>query len=69
MQDLNTMSWRKSSHSDGGGNGADCVEISHDIPHIVTMRDSKRPWERTVNPPRPAWAAFLTALSEGHLTA
>ena len=31
--------WRKSSYS--GVNNGDCVEVSHDFPGIVPVRDSK----------------------------
>ena len=32
--------WRKSSYSGGDG---DCVEVAHDLPAAVAVRDSKNP--------------------------
>jgi len=37
--DLGTALWRKSSHSEGGAD--DCVEVGHNCPGTVPVRDSK----------------------------
>ncbi|MEU9452157.1 DUF397 domain-containing protein [Streptomyces sp. NPDC048277] len=37
--DLNTAVWHKSSYS-GGGND-DCLEVTHDFPALIPVRDSK----------------------------
>ncbi|MFE9308257.1 DUF397 domain-containing protein [Streptomyces sp. NPDC006706] len=36
--DLSTAVWRKSSHSNGGGN---CVEAADGLTAVVPLRDSK----------------------------
>lgn len=38
--DLSAVTWRKSSHSSGGGN--QCVEVAG-RPHAIAIRDSKAP--------------------------
>ncbi|WUH99768.1 DUF397 domain-containing protein [Spirillospora sp. NBC_00431] len=38
--DLNTATWRKSSHS--GGTGGECVELAS-APGLIAIRDSKNP--------------------------
>ncbi|MBX9397037.1 DUF397 domain-containing protein [Streptomyces sp. TRM72054] len=58
--DLNSAVWRKSSYSDGSG--ADCVEVAHNLPGIIPVRDSKNPEGPALVFPTPAWAAFVTAL-------
>ncbi|MFD3624944.1 DUF397 domain-containing protein [Streptomyces sp. DSM 116494] len=37
--DLSKAHWRKSTYSDG--NGGSCVEVAHDFPGVVPVRDSK----------------------------
>ncbi|MGW6982740.1 DUF397 domain-containing protein [Streptomyces sp. NPDC054932] len=37
--DVNGLSWRKSSYSNG--DGGSCVEVSDDLPGLVPVRDSK----------------------------
>ncbi|MEV6481309.1 DUF397 domain-containing protein [Streptomyces sp. NPDC051576] len=58
--DLHSVTWRKSSYSNG--EGADCVEIAAGVPGLIPVRDSKRP--HTADPvllfPTAAWSAFLT---------
>lgn len=49
--------WRKSSRSNGGGNGA-CVEVALDGAG-ARLRDSKGAADATVA--APAWGAFLAA--------
>ncbi|MFJ8966618.1 DUF397 domain-containing protein [Lentzea sp. NPDC102401] len=52
--------WRKSSRSNGGGNG-DCVEIALDGV-TARIRDSKGWADATVA--APAWSAFLAMVKD-----
>ncbi|MFD9704288.1 DUF397 domain-containing protein [Lentzea sp. NPDC059081] len=52
--------WRKSSRSNGGGNG-NCVEIALDG-SAARIRDSKGRADATVA--APAWGAFLTMVKD-----
>ncbi|WP_327268669.1 DUF397 domain-containing protein [Streptomyces sp. NBC_01218] len=52
-----TMSWRKSSYSDGGANN--CLEVSDDFPGLVPVRDSKNPAGPALLITAPAWTAFV----------
>jgi len=38
--DLSRAAWRKSTHSNNGGN---CVEVARNLADIVAVRDSKQP--------------------------
>ncbi len=38
--DLSNARWCKSTYS-GGDGGEDCVEVAHDFPGVVPVRDSK----------------------------
>lgn len=40
LPDLANATWRTSSYSGGQG---ECVEVGHNLPHLVPVRDSKRP--------------------------
>ncbi|XVS64539.1 DUF397 domain-containing protein [Actinosynnema sp. CA-299493] len=53
--------WRKSSRSNGGGNG-NCVEVSL-TGLSARVRDSKNPAGPTVA--LPDWAGFLNAVKKG----
>ncbi|MFE2144890.1 DUF397 domain-containing protein [Streptomyces sp. NPDC059456] len=56
--DVNGLSWRKSSHSNS--DGANCVEVSDDLPGVVPVRDTKL---AGVGPvlvfPVAAWSSFI----------
>ncbi len=39
-RNLSTALWRKSRHSNGQAN---CVEVAHNLPGAVAVRDSKQP--------------------------
>ncbi|UBI39286.1 DUF397 domain-containing protein [Streptomyces mobaraensis] len=55
--------WEKSSYSQG--NGGQCVQFARNlIPSsgTVPVRDSKRPTERALAFPAPAWSAFVTSI-------
>lgn len=65
MKDPSTLRWRKSRHSDQGGE--DCLEISGDIPGAVPIRDSKRIHATPLMLSPRAWHAFTKALANGGL--
>lgn len=55
--------WRRSSRSNGGGNGA-CVEVA-ELPDRIALRDSKDPGGPELAFPRAAWCAFLSSTRDG----
>ena len=57
--------WRKSSRSNGGGNG-NCVEVSL-AGRSARVRDSKNPAGPTVA--LPDWQGFLDAVKGGRFSA
>jgi hypothetical protein len=57
--DLRTATWRRSSYS--GGNSAECLEVSDDLPGVVPVRDSKNPAGGVVLLGGAAWSAFVAA--------
>lgn len=57
--DLNTATWRKSSHS--GSTGGECVELAS-VPDIVAVRDSKNPDGPKLLLGRDEFAALLAAV-------
>ncbi|QYX79231.1 DUF397 domain-containing protein [Streptomyces akebiae] len=57
--DLRTATWRKSSYS--GGNSAECVEVSDDLPGIVPVRDSKNATGDVLVFQAAAWSCFVAA--------
>ncbi|KUO21572.1 DUF397 domain-containing protein [Streptomyces dysideae] len=58
--DLSTAVWRKSSYSNG--DGGDCVEVAHNLPGTVPVRDSKNPQGPVLAFPHDSWALFLGSL-------
>ncbi|WP_435216651.1 DUF397 domain-containing protein [Streptomyces sp. bgisy034] len=58
--DLDAATWRKSSYS--GGDGGNCLEVTHDIPDLVPVRDSKTPHGPALIFPASVWAAFVNAV-------
>lgn len=56
--------WRKSSYSI---DSQDCLEVADNIPGRIPIRDSKRPTVITAQPA--PWAAFITAVRNGTLSA
>jgi hypothetical protein len=46
--------------------GADCVEVARNLP-VIRVRDSKNVTFPTVSASRPAWGAFLSALTDARL--
>ncbi|MFC5718847.1 DUF397 domain-containing protein [Streptomyces gamaensis] len=63
--DQSIATWRKSSHSNGGGG---CIEISEQYAHVIPIRDSKNPDRKHLTVPRTAWPPFVTAAVNGNLT-
>jgi hypothetical protein len=64
---ITPASWRKSSYSNAAG--AECVEVADGIPHAVPLRDSKNPTGPALLLSTSAWAAFITHLKAGTLSA
>ncbi|MEV5338413.1 DUF397 domain-containing protein [Streptomyces sp. NPDC052676] len=58
--DLDTATWCKSSYS--GGSGGDCLEVTHDIPTVIPVRDSKTPTGPKLVFRASAWTAFVSGL-------
>ncbi|MEU5308932.1 DUF397 domain-containing protein [Streptomyces sp. NPDC021562] len=61
--DLHTVTWRKSSYSNGDG-GA-CVEVATGGLGVVPLRDSKIPAGPVVFVSSDGWSAFLDAIKDG----
>jgi hypothetical protein len=58
--DLSDARWSKSSYSnESGGN---CVEVAHNVPGFVPVRDSKAVHGPALLFPGTAWTPFITAL-------
>ncbi|MFD8047030.1 DUF397 domain-containing protein [Streptomyces chartreusis] len=58
--DLSATTWHKSSYSGGGGDN--CLEVTHDLPDLVPVRDSKTPHGPALIFPASVWAAFVNAV-------
>jgi Domain of unknown function (DUF397) len=54
--DLSRAEWRKSSYSSQSGN---CVEVAHNLPRLVAIRDSKEPFEAKLIVSQEAWRVFI----------
>ncbi|WP_433510199.1 DUF397 domain-containing protein [Nonomuraea sp. CA-143628] len=62
MIDLSQADWHKSSHS---GSGNNCVEVAHNLPNVVAVRDSKdRSGPALIFTPG-EWRAFLAGAKDG----
>ncbi|MEU8506694.1 DUF397 domain-containing protein [Streptomyces brevispora] len=57
--DLSGARWRTSTYS--GGNN-ECVEVAHNLPLLVPVRDSKRPTGPVITFGHDAWHAFVSEL-------
>ncbi|MEU0371011.1 DUF397 domain-containing protein [Streptomyces sp. NPDC006283] len=55
--------WRKSSYSNTSG--GDCVEVAHNLPGIVPVRDSKVPDGPVLVVGADAWAPFVDGVRHG----
>lgn len=58
--DLNVLTWRKSSHSNG--DGGLCVEVAEAVSGSVPVRDSKDVRRGVLTVPVPSWAGLVAAL-------
>ncbi|WP_420310877.1 DUF397 domain-containing protein [Streptomyces sp. YS-B37] len=58
--DLSNALWFKSSYSNG--DGGECVEVAHNLPGLVPVRDSKVPHRPALLLTAPAWAPFIASL-------
>ncbi|MEV0784100.1 DUF397 domain-containing protein [Streptomyces sp. NPDC050423] len=58
--DLSTVTWRKSTYSNGSG--GDCLEVAAGLPGLVPVRDSKRPDGPALIVHAGAWAPFVEAV-------
>lgn len=61
------ITWRKSSHSGGGGSGGqECVEVAQ-LPHAIGIRDSKNPGgpRHVVRPG--AFRSLINEIKDGRL--
>jgi hypothetical protein len=61
--DLTKANWFKSSYS--SSNGGNCVEVAHNLPGVVAVRDSKDPQGPALVFTPEAWQAFLGGARDG----
>jgi hypothetical protein len=61
--DLTGATWRKASYS---GNAGNCVEIAHNLPGIVAVRDSKDPDGSALIFTPAEWRMFTANIKTGH---
>jgi hypothetical protein len=57
--DLSRAEWHKSSYSSQDGN---CVEVAHNLPGVVAVRDSKNPDGSMLVVTLEEWREFLSSL-------
>lgn len=57
---LSTVTWRKSSYSDGGDNN--CVEVADGVSGLVPVRDSKVPYGPALAFSTASWASFVVGV-------
>jgi hypothetical protein len=55
--------WRKSSYS--GNGGANCVEVAHELPRTVAVRDSKDPQGPVLTMEPADWLEFIAGVKAG----
>lgn len=61
VKDVGKLSgWRKSSYSNS--DGGSCVEVPHDHPTDIPVRDSRTPHGPALIFPSTGWTAFLSAI-------
>jgi Domain of unknown function (DUF397) len=54
--DLSRAEWRKSSYSSQDGN---CVEVAHNLPGLVAVRDSNEPDRAKLVVSQETWRVFI----------
>lgn len=64
--DLTRASWRKSTHSNGGGG---CIEVADRFPGLVPVRDSKNPDGPALIFPAQGFVAFVLGVKRGAFAA
>ena len=57
--DLSRAEWRKSSYSSQSGN---CVEVAHNLPGLVAVRDSKAPAGTSLVVSQETWQVFIRSV-------
>ncbi|MEE1841906.1 DUF397 domain-containing protein [Streptomyces sp. NPDC088190] len=57
---LSGVKWRASTYS--GGNN-ECLEVADNIPHLIPVRDSKRPTGPVITFSPDAWRTFTSDLA------
>ncbi|MEX3099761.1 MULTISPECIES: DUF397 domain-containing protein [unclassified Streptomyces] len=62
VPDLSVAQWRKSSYSSQEENTL-CVEVAHNFPTLIPVRDSKTPHSTPLTFTPHAWQTFITATS------
>ncbi|WP_329578879.1 DUF397 domain-containing protein [Kitasatospora sp. NBC_01250] len=60
--DLSGAAWRKSTHSDNGGQ---CIEVADGFPGVMPVRDSKNPEGGALVFGADAFASFVTEVKAG----
>jgi hypothetical protein len=63
--DLNLAQWRKSSYS--SSNGGQCVEVAHNLPGVVAVRDSKAPDGLVLVFTAAEWRSFAAGVKIGQV--
>jgi hypothetical protein len=63
MEESVNLRWRKSSYS--GNGGGNCVEVASNLPHIVTVRDSKDREGPKLTFAPDEWLAFTAGVKAG----
>jgi len=67
---VTSYEFRKSSYSGPNGEQQECVEVARNLPHIVAIRDSKRPEGPILTVSADEWRVFQGGLlPSGRLTA
>ena len=61
--DLSRAEWRKSTRS--GGTGGNCVEVAHNLPGVVAIRDSKNPDGPVLTLAPAQWRSFAAGVELG----
>ena len=62
MSTHEAFEFRKSSYS---GSQGECVEVAHNLPGLVGLRDSKDPQGPALAFSADAWSAFLSGVKGG----
>ncbi|MFE1587652.1 DUF397 domain-containing protein [Streptomyces sp. NPDC058737] len=58
--DLSNARWTKSSYSNG--EGGDCLEVAHEVPGVIPVRDSKVTGGPVVVIGSAAWTEFVRSV-------